>query len=361
MMIKTILNKIHEKMLDINKLPQLQSVLPSKKSNRPTCSRRLAVFFTGKRGLITAFAVLFLMYLALCLYSEHRLKAEVYTVFKEIGANGFGVSYQARSSFAGLAGGLHLDNVVLTAPRQMGGWQLKTGRLVVSAGLFSRAATIRFNGTHSLKTDRFDDARFILDDAKLTVAPAPLTVNVRIKKLQTASPDALAGLSVQEASLSFSAATGNFSLTMNGAVPPASVTPPLAPSFSYFSVSGTVTDIPDKNRQAPVLAEWINNGGLIEITRAEAIWLPFMAQLSGTASLDNNYTLTAAGTGKVYGFFDLLNRLEKIRAVSPSQVSLAKIVLGERVRQMPGEALPSLTTSFGIQNQTVYAERVPLN
>lgn len=348
-------------MLDINKLPQLQPVLPSKKSNRPPRSKRLVVFFAGRRGLTTVCAALFLTYLTLCLYGEHRLKAEVYTVFKEIGANGFGVSYQVRSSFAGLAGGLHLDNVVLTAPRKMGGWQLKTGRLVVSAGLFSRAATVRFNGTHSLKTDRFDDARFIAEDAKLTVAPAPLTVNVRIKKLQTASPDALAGLSVQDAALDFSAATGKFSLTVNEAAPPASVTPPLAPSFSYLSVSGTVTDIPDKNRQAPVLTEWINNGGLIEITRAEAVWLPFMAQLSGTASLNADYALTAAGTGKVYGFFDLLNRLEKIRAVSPSQVSLAKIVLGERVRQMPGEALPSLTTSFGIQNQTVYAERIPLN
>lgn len=348
-------------MLDINKLPQLQSNPSLKKADASFRLRRLSAFLTEKRGLTVVSLFLFLMYLALCLYSEHTLKAEVYAVFKEIGANGFGVSYQARSSFSNLTGGLYLDNVVLTAPQQMGGWQLNTGRLVVSSGFLSRTVTVRFSGTHSLKTGRFNDARFILDDASLVVSPAPSTVKIRIKKLQTASPDALAGLSVQEAALDFSAATGAFSLTANNAAPPASVTPPLAPSFSYLSVSGIVAGVPAKDRQAPVLTDWINRGGLIEIAQAEAIWLPFMAQLSGTASFDRAYSLTAAGTGKVYGFFDLLDRLEKIRAVSPSQVSLAKIVLGERVRKIPGEARPSLTTSFGIQNKTVYAERVPLN
>ena len=53
--------------------------------------------------------------------------------FKEIGANGFGVSYkEPKSSFLALQSGLYLDDLTVTAPKSMGGWQFKAGRISIT-------------------------------------------------------------------------------------------------------------------------------------------------------------------------------------------------------------------------------------
>ena len=348
-------------MLDINKLPRLQPNSAAPLPRKSPVWRKAAVFFAGSRGIVALFLLLFLSVSMLNLYVERRLKAQVYAVFKEIGANGFGVSYQPKSSFADFTGGLYLDNVVLTAPAKMGGWTLKTGRMNVSANSLTGKIKLKFNGTHSLSTNRFSDARLIVGEGTAVIGTSSFSVTVQ--NVQTASPKNWTGFDIKDAVLHFnrdSESGAVFDLTANDVSLPSGIAPPLPPTVGYLFVKGTVAELPAE-RSAPVLTDWINNGGLLEIEQAEAIWLPFMAQLSGTVGLDASFSATAAGVGKVYGFFDLLDRLAKVGAVSPSQVSLAKIVLGERVKQATGETRPSLSASFSLQDGKVYAGQVPLN
>lgn len=336
-------------MLDVDKLPRLQSNGFSNKRNH-----KLSVRLSGVRGIYAAFLVVFLLYLILCLYCERRLKAQVYAVFKEIGANGFGVSYRQKSSLADFTGGLFLDDVVLTAPAQMGGWRLEAGRITVGANPFSRTVRIGLSGTYALQTAAVGDARFTIEKGKLSISKNQ-TVELRLKNIRAASPQAWAGFSVGDVSADFSATNGDFSLTVEKMLLPSKELPP---TVDYWTVSGKATGFAAADRQAPLLTDWINNSGLLEIASCEIIWKPFMARLSGTASFDSEYRLTAAGTGKFYGFFDLLDRLEKAKAVSPSQVSMAKIVLGERVKTTAGETIPSFSASFGYQKSTLYIGKV---
>jgi len=350
-------------MLDINKLPRLQPNSAAPLPRKSAVWRKATDFFAGSRGIVALFLLLFLSIAMLNLYVERRLKAQVYAVFKEIGANGFGVSYQPKSSFADFTGGLYLDNVVLTAPAKMGGWTLKTGRMNVSANPLTGKIKLKFNGTHSLSTNRFSDARLIVGEGTAVIGASPLSVSVTVQNAQAASPQYWAGFGIKSAVLHFernSESGAAFDITANDVSLPSGIAPPLPPTVGYLFVKGTVAELPAE-RSAPVLTDWIDNGGLLEIEQAEAIWLPFMAQLSGTVGLDASFSATAAGVGKVYGFFDLLDRLAKVGAVSPSQVSLAKIVLGERVKQATGETRPSLSASFSLQDGKVYAGQVPLN
>ena len=350
-------------MLDINKLPRLQPNSAARTEKKRITAKEIAGFFTSSRGIVAVFVFIFVLVSVLNLYAERRLRAQVYAAFKEIGANGFGVSYRIKSSFADFTGGVHLDGVVLTAPAKMGGWELKTARLSVSANPLTGKIDLKFSGTHSLKTQTNDDIRFIVDEGEAVFQKSPAALSVSVKNVQTASPKNWAGFAVGDIAFRAEKAGESevaFDLTVNRTTPPDALTPPLPPVADYLYLKGSLP-CPSADDAAPVLTKWLNSGGIVEIGQAEAIWQPFMAQLSGTIGFDDGFEPTAAAVGKVYGFFDLLDKLAQTGAVGQSQVSLAKIVLGGRVKQAAGEVRPSLTSAFSLQNGKIYAGQVPLN
>lgn len=350
-------------MLDINKLPRLQPNSAGQFAEKRAKAKEIAAFFTSSRGIVVLFIFIFVLASMLNLYAERRLKAQVYAVFKEIGANGFGVSYRIKSSFADFTGGVHLDGVVLTAPAKMGGWELKTSRLNVSANPLTGKIGLKFSGTHSLKTKTAADIRFIIGEGEAVIQKSPAVLSVSVKNIQTASPQNWTGFTVGD--IAFHAektvpSALSFDLTVNRTTPPAALVPPLSPTADYLYLKGSLPASTDDDG-TPLLTKWLNGGGIVEIGQAELIWQPFMAQLSGTIGFDDGYEPTAAAVGKVYGFFDFLDKLAQTGTVSQSQVSLAKIVLGERVKQAAGEVRPSLSSAFSLQNGKVYAGQVPLN
>ena len=99
-------------MLDINKLPRLQPNSAARFAEKRAKAKEIAAFFTSSRGIVVLFIFIFVLASMLNLYAERRLKAQVYAVFKEIGANGFGVSYRIKSSFADFTGGVDRKSVV---------------------------------------------------------------------------------------------------------------------------------------------------------------------------------------------------------------------------------------------------------
>jgi len=110
----------------------------------------------------------------------------------------------------------------------------------------------------------------------------------------------------------------------------------------------------------PLLDDWLNNGGTIDIEKGEMIWNPLMTEFSATVGLTPSLEPMVAAAAKTYGFFAFLSLLENRGALKNSDVSVAKIVLGKKLKMENGENQPSLTSSFSLQSGKLYVGQVLL-
>lgn len=362
-------------MLDINKLPHLD---PSTKMAENTeesdtfeesIGTQILHTFSGKKGVALALGIAFLMYISVCFQGERALRNGVYGVLKEIGANGFGVSYKAPSSYLALKSGLYLDDLVITAPEYLGGWQLKAGRISVTANPFRpRFITIEMNGTHSLKTTAIGDIRLLLGKGEITLhipnKKEVFSAKTVFENIQAAAPKSMAGFFISSLTSDISAESAtsyDFSFKTENAHLPAYLSQNLPPVLEYLSFTGNATGFtPSSARNKPLLTDWTDNSGLIEITQGEIIWKPFMTQVKGTFGFNSEMDLIGASTAKVYGFFDILDKFEKAGYIRPSQVSVTKVVLGEKLKVEAGETTASITSPFSFQAGKIYAGQVLL-
>ena len=124
-------------------------------------------------------------------------------------------------------------------------------------------------------------------------------------------------------------------------------------------MSGEIDGV-SRQREKPLLKDWLDNSGTVEIKKGEIIWKPLMAEFSATAALNGALEPTVAATAKAYGFFDMLEILENEHIVSSGNLSVAKVVLGPRLTVEHGENRPSLSTSFSYQDGNLYAGQIVL-
>lgn len=361
-------------MLNTSKIPNLQ---PNVKNPAP--DKRHGSLFAemrgafGKKGWQLLLLTLLMMYFAVCWQGERVLRARVFNFFKEIGANGFGVSYkEPKSSFLALQSGLYLDDLTVTAPKSMGGWQFKAGRISITLNpLAPRNISFSMRGTHSLKTEKYGDIRFIADDARADINTgsklSPASVKIYIQNVRSGTQNALAGSAFERlffrlkkipakhdglASFSYSFQTENIVL-------PAGKHQSLPKTVEYLYLSGEIDGI-SQQREKPLLKDWLDNSGTVEIKKGEIIWKPLMAEFSATAALNGALEPTVAATAKAYGFFDMLEILENEHTISSGNLSVAKVVLGPRLTVEHGENRPSLSTSFSYQDGNLYAGQIVL-
>ena len=303
-------------MLDPNKLPHLQPQKPESKEDQPQefLLSQIISAFSSKKGLTYLCCAFVLIYISLCVQGEHLLRQGVYRVFKELGQEGFGVSYNAPSSYLAYKSGLNLDDLVVTAPEKMGGWVLKTGRISISSTPFTpRTVIIKVNGTHSLTTKTIGDIRLIVGqgDFKLHLPSRKeqLTVSGDLKNIQSASPKSMAGFSVSDLSLtaalsqdSADKASVPFTFQADQIHLPAYMAQHLPPVLQTVRLNGTFSDITNDETKT-FLANWMNNSGTAEIKQGEIDWHPFSASFNGTFGLNGSYELIGAGIAKMQGFF----------------------------------------------------------
>lgn len=348
-------------MPDVRKLPQLKPMTEKDPEKAPVLERICDFLFMGKRGIFFFVAAVLILYLLFCAAAERALKNGVYNIMREIGSNGFGVSYTTALSYRDLTSGLYIDDFVLTAPEAMGGWTLKTGRLSISAFPFSNKIFLRFDGTHSLTVRNIGDIRLVVGRGEIVyekpVGSKPFAVRISLGGMTAAAPKSMTGFAVPslDASLAPEGETAfSFDVKAGNATLPAYLSQHLPESVEYLLLRGKLTGFSEK-REKPLWTDWTDNGGLVELERGELIWKPFMAQTSGTVAFDAAYKMSAALTARLYGFFDLLDALEAGSYLHGAQVSLAKVVLGENLKKEDGEAIESLTTPVSFQNGLFYA------
>ena len=363
-------------MLDPNKLPHLQphQKESTTKDDSPEESlfKQILQVFSGKKGILLACCLSFMIYISACFQIERTLRSGVYSVFKELGDDGFGISYNASSSYLAFKSGLNLDDVAITAPAKMGSWILKMSRITVTCNPFTpRTIHIQINGTHSLTTKRIGDIRLIVAKGDIILhLPSEneeFTLKALFKNIQTAAPKSMEGFAIADISLSAkqNAPTKDsisplfFNLTSNNIHVPAYIAQYLPAKIEYLFLNGTISDLAT-NAEKSLLTNWAEKGGIAEIAQGELIWSPFMASFSGTFGVNNSFELIGASVAKVYSFFELLDMLEKGEYIRPSRVSVAKVVLGEKLKTETGETQASITTPFSFQSGKIYAGPVLL-
>lgn len=365
-------------MIDPKKLPRLKPQSPAAETpadapEESLLSQVIGVF-SGPKGVLLSCAAAFAIYASVCLQGERLLRSGIYAVLKELGDNGFGISYSAPSSNPAFKSGVNLDDLVITAPAEIGGWTLKAGRIGVSSNPFTpHTVTVKTNGTHSLTTGVVGDIRLVVGRGDVTIRlPSkknPLTVSAAFKNVQAASPKSMQGFAIDALSLNVrrdgdaaqeKPAPLSFDLETNGLGLPAYMRRNLPANAELLRLTGTVEGLPAETNGKSVWTGWTENSGTIEIKRGEIIWKPFMADFSGTFGFNAAFEPAGAGVAKAYGLFSLLDMLVRDDYVRPSRVSVAKVVLGEKMKRESGESQPSVTTPFSVQSGKIYAGQVLL-
>ena len=362
-------------MLDTSKLPHLQPQPAESKEGTeqqpPSLAKQTAAAFLNKKGALYVFCLVILAYFSLCLQGEHLLRQGLYRFFKELGQNGFGITYNAPSSYLAFKSGINLDDLVISAPERLGGWVLRTGRITISSMPLSRLVTIRLNGTHSLETRSIGDIRLVVGQGNaglhLPDKKTPASFDLSLKSVQTAAPKSMEGFFLSNLTLTVGRNTENtaerkdgtlrFSLSADAIRLPAYIRRHLPPLLEKLDLQGTFSGLPEETTS--FLTGWLNQSGTIEIEQGNIIWPPFSARLNGTFGFNDDFETTAAGVIKTYGFFDLLDKLQKGDYLRPRRVSVAKVVLGEQVRK-GDEQQDALTTPFSIQSGKIYTGQVLL-
>lgn len=310
-------------------------------------------------------------YGAYCFHVERLLQKHVYAVFSEIGANGFGVSYsKPKPTFLAFTGGLFIDNPVLTAPKKLGGAALKTGGVELSVNPLSPdVVTAQMSGAFSVTAPDGRETRFQVENVTAQIfkpiKDRPLRVRITLENLVAVS--GADGFGIHAASLEFSRtkdpadaklAAYDYQLALNG-VRMANAWRPLPEYMALLSVSGKVRGI-SAARRKPLLEDWLDNAGTLEISKGQIVWTPFKSVFSGAFGPDPDFHGTLAAHAKVFGFFDLLNALGAKGIIRPTDLSVAKIVLGQKLKVEHGDSAYSLTLPFSWQSGKFYAGQLLL-
>lgn len=294
-------------------------------------------------------------YISVILTTESNVKRNIFRFFRELGANGFGISYHVKSNYKALAGGLYVEDLVITAPKDIGGWQLKSGKIELISMPFTRKIKISFSGTHKLRTKNVNDVYLLVPNGEVVISKDITKSHIKtvldLNNLQATAPSSMQGFKVDKLRLILDAKakTTDFNLIVNYVDLPSYLTVNLPKTMEYIYLQGTVSGFSDY-RTKPIYADWSENNGLIHLKNGEIIWKPFMVQFDGVYGLDEYYNLSASGVGKFYGLFPLLDAYESAGYISGGQVSVAKIVLGEKLSQKQGELQSSVLSSYSYQN-----------
>lgn len=363
-------------MVKAEKLPRLdprrQSGIGAIRENQPLPSLHRTFSLFLKRYVFLLLVPLAIVgYGTYCFHIEHELQKSVYAVFSEIGANGFGVSYgKPKRTFFAFTGGLFIENPVLTAPLRAGGASFSSAGVELSVNpLAPDVVTVRMSGAFSLTFPDKTEMRFQVGEATARIfkqtAQEPLRVRIDLSNLTAVS--GADGFKIASAALEFSrvkdetgvnAAAYDYALALNG-VRLAHSARPLPEYMALFAVRGKVRGFSEK-RTKPLLTDWLDNAGVLDVEKGRIVWSNVQSAFSGALGFDPDFNATVAAHAKVFGFFDLLNALEEKGIVRSTDLSVAKIVLGQKLKLERGDSAYSLTLPFSWQSGKFYAGQLLL-
>lgn len=300
--------------------------------------------------------IILVLYGVMIYFTEETVKKQIDNVLVELNSNGFGVSYKISRSFNSSIGGLYIDDFSLTAPENMGGWTFKSSRIPVQCYPLTRKVTFNLSGTHSLDAKTIKKILFVVNDAKLIVTDMDHKdypeIDFNLRGLTAASPASMIGFGINFWTFKFAPKdlkyTYDFKLYETSL--PAYMKQHLPKKMEYLSLIGEVKGF-SESRKKPLLLDWWENNGIVDITAGEMIWSPFMSKFNGTFSFDNRYSVSGSGMGTFYNLFTLVDAYEKAAYIKQSSASMTKIVLGNMLTRKKGESQDSISAPINYQNK----------
>ncbi len=213
---------------------------------------------------------------------------------------------------------------------------LTSGEKSLSGRLYLAAGEMRITGPRS-------GGRIVvsLDQPTLSVeTPHPLTLRAEgftldLQDLGTRGRDHLA-------------ATVQGRITLDRLTAP-QMTPLLAEPLS-LSAGLTVMGDPPGVFTAPALADWRDQGGTIDVRPLSLALGGFALEGEGTVTLDRLMRPLAAGTAKVRGFVEGIDRLIAVGLVTERDGRLARLLLSAVAAADPQTGQPSLSVPITVQD-----------
>ena len=348
--------------------PRKKNAVSDKKTSLPSVQEAFAYFF--KRYCLFLLIPATAGYFFYCHQTERLLQKNIYLVLKEIGENGFGVSYsKPKGEFFAFTGGLYIDDLKLTAPEKLGGSTFKAARIAFSVNpLNPDKVTVRMRGGFSMTNKTGKEFRFQVENAEAQIfnETKKSTPFFKIVCENLISVSGLHNLKIGYAALDVarqkektdSQYAYDYTFSLNN-VRLAADWRPLPEKLEFAYIKGVLRGLSARRRQ-PLLDDWLNNSGTLDVTKGEIVWHPLMSEFSATFGLTPTFSPMMAASAKVFGFFGFLDALEKKNVIRASDLSVAKIVLGQKLKVEDGDAQLSLTSPFSLQFGKFYAGQVLL-
>ena len=110
---------------------------------------------------------------------------------------------------------------------------------------------------------------------------------------------------------------------------------------------------PPVNRET--LEAWRDEGGIIEISALESRYGPLRMVASGTMALDHELQPLAAMSVNLQGYILALDQLRSVGVIGPSEVTIAKLVLGTLSRREVDGGQASVRLPFNIRDRVLRA------
>jgi hypothetical protein len=126
--------------------------------------------------------------------------------------------------------------------------------------------------------------------------------------------------------------------------------PPLGRRVNRIAVDGFLTGAIQPGPLAQALATWRAAGGVLQVKRTELGWGPLDLRAEATVTLDAGLRPLGAGTARIAGFADTIDRFVAARMMPRLAGTALKAVLSAQARVPAGGGAPVLDVPIEAQN-----------
>ena len=155
-------------------------------------------------------------------------------------------------------------------------------------------------------------------------------------------------------------ASARLEVTLQGAEGPWLTASPLGGTVQQLGLDARQMGSFDQGPLIESLENWRDSGGTIEIAKVSLQHGPLKISADGTLALDERLQPIGALTARVEGFFEAIDALHRLGAVTPRDAITAKMVLGVLSRKSNSGGPAHLNLALSAQGNTLYAGPIGL-
>jgi hypothetical protein len=155
-------------------------------------------------------------------------------------------------------------------------------------------------------------------------------------------------------------ASASLTASLHGLGGPWLAASPLGGNVQSLTLEARLMGSFDEGPLVQSLENWRDNGGTIEIGKLNFQHGPLKINADGTLALDGQLQPIGALTARVEGFFQTIDALKRLGAVTPRDAITAKMVLGVLSRKSKNGAPAHLNLALSAQGNKLYAGPIGL-